>query len=62
MNEKDLLRLMDATYETGYYAATLEKMTLTRTEYEHYSNLHLRAIDRRNRIKREIMSKDGADD
>ena len=62
MNERDLLRLMDATYETGYYAATLEKVTLTRTEYEHYSNLHLRAIDRRNRIKREIMSKEGADD
>ena len=32
MNERDLLRLMDATYETGYYAATLEKVTLTRTE------------------------------
>lgn len=61
MDEKLLLRLMDATYETGYYAATMEKVTLTRTEYDHYSNLHLRAIDLRNRLKRQLLAEGNND-
>jgi hypothetical protein len=56
MDEKKLLRLIDTAYKTGFYAATMERATLTKTEHDYYANEHLKAINLRNRLKGELLN------
>ena len=56
--EKMLVELIDATFDCGYYAATLEKMAakLTDEEFREYARLSQEAIRRREALRARILA------
>ena len=51
IRSKQITALIDFAYETGYYAAILERALLTRAERDDYRELQAEAIARRTEAK-----------
>ena len=48
MEERKIAELIEAAYETGYYASVMEHCKLSKEEREEYVRLHKEALARRN--------------
>jgi hypothetical protein len=60
MNVRDfdvlIRQLIEESFNTGYYAATLEKCILTQYDKDNYQLLQQIALGRRNRIKEQLIT------
>ena len=59
MNEDVISNLIDATFDSGYYQATMEKLQgqLSDGDYAEYTRLNAKAIARREKLRSQLLNK-----
>ena len=57
MNESLIRDLIDATFDTGYYQAIMEKSQLSDNQYTEYARLNRLAISRRENLRSRLLDK-----